>query len=290
MKLLGAVVAIALAAATVGAQSGPAAPGFEVASVKPNNSGDPGTVFDLPGGGRFTATNATARELVRIAFEVQDHKLIGLPEWTKNARFDISARAAQNIALTGDPSRPTPVFAMLRSLLAERFQLTARSDVREMPIYQLVMARSDRRLGPRLNPSTTDCAAMLAARRERARNGETGSAPSDRVRCGSRSRQGYLAGGAVQLDGGENSLAMALSRVTGRTVIDRTGLTGLFDYTLEFAPDATGSTTAGDAGPVDSSLPSLTTALREQLGLKIESAKGPMEVVVIDRIERPAPD
>jgi uncharacterized protein (TIGR03435 family) len=179
---------------------------------------------------------------------------------------------------------------MLRSLLAERFQLTARSDVREMPIYQLVMARSDRRLGPRLNPSTTDCAAVLAARRERARNGETGSAPSDRVRCGSRSRQGYLAGGAVQLDGGENSLAMALSRVTGRTVIDRTGLTGLFDYTLEFAPDATGSPLAADAGPVDSSLPSLTTALQEQLGLKIESAKGPVQVVVIDRIERPAPD
>jgi uncharacterized protein (TIGR03435 family) len=287
MKLLGAVVAIALAAATVGAQSGPAAPGFEVASVKPNNSGDPGTVFDLPGGGRFTATNATARELVRIAFEVQDHKLIGLP---KNARFDITARAAQDIALTGDPSRPTPVFGMLRSLLAERFQLAARSDVREMPIYELVIARSDRQLGSRLSPSTTDCAAVLAALRERARNGVTGPAPSDRVRCGSRSRQGYLAGGAVQLGGGEGSLAMALSRVTGRTVIDRTGLTGLFDYTLEFAPDATGSTTAGDAGPVDSSLPSLTTALQEQLGLRIESAKGPVEVLVIDRIERPAPD
>ena len=83
---------------------------------------------------------------------------------------------------------------------------------------------------------------------------------------------------------------MTLSRVTGRTVVNRTGLTGLFDYTLEFAPEATGASIAGDVGPGDVSVPSLTTALQEQLGLRLAPTKGSVEVVVIDRIERPTPD
>jgi uncharacterized protein (TIGR03435 family) len=171
------------------------------------------------------------------------------------------------------------------------------SQIREMPIYALVMARADGRLGPRFTRSTTDCTAVLAAARERAKNGGTPPASSDRVQCGSRARPGFIAGGAVELDGGEFSLSMMLSRLMRRTVVNRTGLTGVFDFTLEFAPDvapppnAAAPPTGADAGVADvSSCPSLTTAVQEQLGLRLESARAPVEVLVVDRFERPAPD
>ena len=288
MRLATAALAMSVWGASLIAQES-SAPAFEVASIKPNKSGDPGTRFGLPGGGNFTATNATARELVRIAFQLQEHQLIGLPDWTRNERFDIIARAAQDIALTGDPGKPTPVFLMLQSLLRERFQLTARPDTREMPIYALVMARADGQLGAKLTRSTTDCAAVFQAQRERAKSGAPPPAPSDRVLCGSRGRQGSLVGGAVELDGGEASLAMILSRLMGRPVVNRTGLTGAFDFTLEFTQPAGGSSTGADSVPADSPLPSLTIAVQEQLGLKLESGRGPVEALVIDRFERPTP-
>ncbi len=259
---------------------------FEVASVKPNTSGATGTQFGLPGGGRFTATNATARELVRMAYSTQDYKLVGLPDWTSGERFDIEAMAGKDITLTGDPGKPSPVFLMLRSLLAERFGLTLHAETRDMPVYVLSHARADRGLGPRLAPSTTDCAAVLAAAKAaKATPPGPPQPPTDRVLCGSRYSPGRHSGGAMDME----FLSGFLSNAVGRTVVNSTGLTGRFDWVLEFRPDSV-DPTGGTTPSLDANAPSLLAAVQEQLGLKLDAGRAPVEVLVIDRIERPAPN
>jgi uncharacterized protein (TIGR03435 family) len=271
---LAAFLVVALSAVIATAQT----PTFEVASIKPNVSGEPGTHFGLPGGGRFTATNATARELVRMAHSVQEYQLVGLPDWTKSVRFDIEARASQNIALTGDPGNPTPVFQMLAALLVERFKVRSHREMREMPVYALALAKSGT-LGPRLTVSTTDCAAVFKAAREKAAAGTAAPTASDHVLCGGRTRPGVVVGGSQSLA----YLTATLSNILGRMVTDRTGLMGQYDYTLEYRLDA-----AGGSAAVNADAPSLETALQEQLGLKLESTKAPVEVLVIDHNERPS--
>jgi len=277
MKIASTLVAIVLAVAALAGQ----APAFEVASVKVNVSGDVGTHFGLPGGGRFTATNATARELVRMAYSLQDYQLVGLPEWTASARFDIDARASQDIALTGDPGKPTPVFQMLASLLVERFKLQAHRETRRMPVYAVIMAKSGTR-GPRLTPSTTDCAAVLKAARERAAAGTPPRAGGGRVQCGGGLRPGAIVGGSQPL----SFLAGNLSKVLGRMVIDRTGLSGQYDWTLEYRVDDP----SGNGAVLNPDAPSLETALQEQLGLTLTSITAPVDVLVVDHIERPSED
>lgn len=121
---------------------------FDVASVKPNKSGGIPNVIGLFPGGRLTATNVALRELIRLAYDLQPSQLVGGPDWINSSRFDVAARAD----VAGRPS-----LAMIRSLLAERFQLTTHRETRELPTYALVMARADRRLGPRLQVSRVDC-------------------------------------------------------------------------------------------------------------------------------------
>jgi uncharacterized protein (TIGR03435 family) len=274
MKIAPAVVVGLMLSVSTSVAQGPS---FEVASVKPNLSGDSGTRFGLPGGGRFTATNATARELVRMAHSVQDYQLIGLPKWTASARYDIVARANQDIALTGDPARPTPVFQMLASLLAERFKLAAHRETREMPVLALVLSTSGT-LGPRLTASTTDCAAVLKAAREKAAVGTPPRPAGDRVVCGGGVRPGTIVGGTQAL----SFLASSLSNVLGRMVIDRTGLSGLYDFTLEYRVDDP------TAAAVNPDAPSLPRALQEELGITVESITAPVDVLVVDHIERPS--
>lgn len=273
-----------------GAQA-PPDPAFEVASIKPNNSRSLGTQFGLPGGGRFTATNASARELVRMAYSVQDYELVGLPDWTTSAFYDINARADRDITLTGLGGPTPPVFLMLRSLLADRFKLKTHREKRAMPVYAMVMARADRKPGPRLKPSSTDCAAIFAAARAKQAAGAPPSPPvppSDAVLCGSRGRPGYFAAGALSIE----SIAGRLSGLMGRLVIDRTGLTGPYDYVLEYMPDQVVPLPAGATPlpPINPNAPSLQPALEEQLGLKLESTKAPVEVIVVDSISQPTPD
>jgi uncharacterized protein (TIGR03435 family) len=154
------------------AQSAASATGsqaFEVASVKPNKSGDGRVFFQMQPGGRFTATNVPVRELIRMAYGIQNFQLVGGPDWIGSARFDIVAKAE------GDPP-PSPLFGppgpmqmMVRTLLVERFKLAVHNETRDLPIYALVMARADGRLGPQLRASQVDCAAAMAAARLRNR-------------------------------------------------------------------------------------------------------------------------
>jgi bla regulator protein blaR1 len=139
------------------------APKFEVASIKPNKSGDGRVMIGAPAG-RFTATNVPLGFLITFAYQIQPFQIQGGPSWLNSDRFDI-------VATTGDiPLEPqgagTPSKAqlMLRSLLADRFQLVTHPETREMPIYALVLARSDGKLGPNLTPAKTDCAAARGRR------------------------------------------------------------------------------------------------------------------------------
>src|SRR4051812_18570682 len=234
------LVAVAVAAATVtaGAQTAEKPPSFEVATVKPSDPAAQGRFIRNQPGGRFSTSNMPLRELVRFAYAVQDFQLDGLPGWASTESYDVTAKA------DGDP-KPVlpgtgidPMAVMLRSLLIDRFKLVAHNETREMPIYALVRLRPDR-LGPRLDQSTTDCQALMAAATAAARAGSPAAlqppAPDDKGRptCGIRGGFGTLAGNGFPL----SQLANTLAQIVRRTVVDRTGLTGVWGFDLKFAMD-----------------------------------------------------
>ena len=169
-----AVVASALNSARLGALAPqvPPAPSFEVASIKPNNSGD-GRVMLGNQPGRFTATNVTLRMLIRTAYQLQDFQISGGPGWLASDHFDVVAKIEAgdpDVMPAGPPvpgQGPTRLQLMIRSLLTERFKLAVHTETKEQPIYALVVARTDGRLGQNLKQSETDCAGLMAANRGR---------------------------------------------------------------------------------------------------------------------------
>jgi uncharacterized protein (TIGR03435 family) len=279
------LLAVLTAAASVIAQD--ARPAFEVASVRPNTSGDGMVRLGIQPGGRFTATNVPLRVLVRNAYQVQDFQIVDAPDWIRSERFDIVAKAESDVPPGPMGGPPGPMQLMLQSLLAERFKLVLHTDKRELPIYTLVLARSDGRLGNQLRASTVDCAALI--RDARARGGPP-PAPGERPMCGIRIGPGRLGAGGVPLE----NFSAALSPFVQRVVVDRTGLTGNYDIDLSWTPDQMpqGGPPPGapPLPPIDPNGPSLFTAVQEQLGLKLDSTRGPVDVLVIDSIQRPTPD
>ena len=271
-------------------------PQFEVASIKPNKSGDGRVMIGVQPGGRFTATNVTLRMLIRNAYQLQDFQITGGPSWLTEDRYDIVAKAEGDAVgdsfraeQSGQPSRGQ---LMMRALLAERFKLVVHDETKEMPIYALVVARSDGRLGPQLKKSEVDCAAVTAAGRGRGRGPMPPPGPPQPggppPQCGIRIGMGNMAVGGSPLTQVASSLAM----FAGRIVVDKTGLIGAYDFTLTWTPDQMANRPPGappgpDAAPVDPNGPSLFTAVQEQLGLKLESQRGPVAVLVIDRAEHP---
>jgi len=266
-----------------------APPAFEVASVKPNNSGDGRVLFANQPGGRFTATNVTLKLLIRNAYQLQDFQIIGGPNWIASDHFDIVAKAEEGLPPEApNPNRtgPSRIQLMIRALLAERFQLVSHTENRELPIYALVLARSDGKLGPELRKSEVDCAAMFAAR------GRSGMPPppappqpGEPMPCGFRIGFGNMSIGGAPM----SQIANAMGNFLGRTVTDKTGLTGNYDANLTWTPDQMPQRPPGapEPPPIDPNGPSIFTAVQEQLGLKLDSQKGPVTVLVIDRAERP---
>jgi uncharacterized protein (TIGR03435 family) len=248
---------------------GPEEP-FEVASIKPNRSGAQQWDFDAPPG-RVVGTNVLLRDVIRFAYNIYggDWDLrIAAPEWIKTARFDIDAKTPGSVA-------QARAMSMLRHLLAERFGMTVHYETREHPVYALVVARPDRRLGPQLTPNPIDCGALGAAIKAAKEKGipPPVSLDPDKPVCGNRSLPGRLTGGGLSME----QFALHLAAHAGRTVIDQTGFGGAgFDYDLRWQPDQT-----KPEGP------SLFTAIGEQLGLKLVSRTGPIEVLVIDSIRQP---
>jgi uncharacterized protein (TIGR03435 family) len=248
---------------------------FEVASVKPNNSGDRRSSMQWQPGGRFVAVNLPLLSLVSIGYQVPLYQIEGLPNWVTTTRFDINAKADREPALDERP-------ALLRALLEDRFQVVRRTENRDMPIYAMVLARSDGRLGPGLRPSAVDCDAVNAAR-------VVGQGPvitpGTRPTCAAILGVGSITAGAVPL----STLTGMLSAQLKRMIIDRTGLSGRFDMDLSSSGTDTPAAAPGTA-PGTAERPSLFTALQEQLGLKLEPQRGPSPVTIFERIEMPTED
>jgi uncharacterized protein (TIGR03435 family) len=246
-------------------------PQFEVATVRPNKSGEQGASLGPRPGGRLIGTNQTVRNLIRNAFNVQPYQLIGGPDWMDADRFDIQAKAADT-DIDDKGMMPYAQFMLrLQALLEDRFKMVTHWETRELPVYGLVLATPGK-LGPKLTPHTGDCNRPAASAPP-----APGSAP---VNCGTRANMsgtvGKVTGSGITMA----TFARNLSGGTGRYVIDQTGLEGAFDLELEFTPDQSPDTTGS----------SLFTAIQEQLGLKLDSHRAPVEVIVIDRVERPLPD
>jgi uncharacterized protein (TIGR03435 family) len=253
------VCVLILLAVSASAQTTAARLEFEAASVKPhdpdNSSGRTGVEESLS---LIRIENLSIKALVELAYGIKDFQLEG-PGWMSTGTYDIDARLPEGHKL--DELQP-----LLQSLLADRFKLTVHHGSKLLPGYALVVAKG----GPRL---------------------QVGSGPKGYFT----SREGLISGSKVPMD----RLAGGLSRLLGSPVADETGLTGAYDVKLEWAPDevrgAPSNGTGGDQGSTDppdsdASMPSLRTALQEQLGLKLESKKIPVDTIVIDHVERPGAD
>jgi uncharacterized protein (TIGR03435 family) len=297
--LVGSIAGGAALAAQAPQQPPPDGWAFEVASIKPNNSGD-GRVMMQMQPGQLRATNVTLRLLIRNAYNLQEFQISGGPSWMASDHFDLIAKMPEGYQQTPGPppapgAAPSPLQLMMRALLAERFKLAAHNETKDAPVYALIVARSDGKLGPQIKKSEIDCAAVLATARGRGPGamppppGGPGGRGGDNIPCGIRIGPGALAMGGTPLA----SFAASLGMFAGRIVLDRTGLAGAYDINLTWTPDQM-PRPAGDGPPpqingvaVDPNGPSLFTAVQEQLGLKLDSQRGPVETLVIDRAEKP---
>jgi uncharacterized protein (TIGR03435 family) len=256
-------------------------PAFEVASVKQNESAAQAGRISGPTPGRFTVENVPLRFIVLHAYQLLDHQLIGMPDWTFSTRFDINATYPPG---TAPSDRDTRV--MLQALLMDRFGLVVGRETRDLPLYELVRARKDGALGPQLERSDVDCDKWLAEGRPQiGAGGPSPVAPTGvRPACMMMATRQFLTAGTRTMQ----NLATSLQSLVGRPVVDRTGLTGTFNIDLQWS-----SGTDGAAAPNATTLSegaSIFTALQEQLGLKLESGRGPFDVFVVQSVSRPTPD
>jgi uncharacterized protein (TIGR03435 family) len=258
-----------------------AQPAFEVASVKENTSVSENSGISGPLPGRFRITNTPLRFILLHAFQVLDHQLIDVPGWTEAVRFDITATYPGG-ATPSDPDTR----AMLRTLLADRFGLVFHRETREMPMYALVRARKDGTLGPQLVPSSVDCDTWLAEKRPQMGEGSPSPvAPGGkRPVCLMLTTRRFITAGTRTIP----QLASSLQALTGRPVVDRTGLTGTFDFDLQWTSGTVATPVGANPQPDDG--PSIFAALQEQLGLRLEAGRDSFDVVVVDAVRRPTPD
>ena len=258
--------ALADSAAAAGAVAQPQAassipaPQFDVAAIHLHEPQphEHNSIWSSPWDGKFKAENISVISLINWAFEMPDTRILDAPGWAGTTYFNIEAEADTAVdallkPLTFDAGRQLKE-KMVRALLADRFKLVTHTEMRELPIYALVVTKG----GPKLGATQQD--------------GTTVSTGNGRIE--------------VQASDSVAVLAEELSKVVGRDVIDRTGIDGRYDLKLRFTPDEGPGLINGQPDP--NPPPPLFTALQEQLGLKLEPAKGPVQVLVIDRVEMPS--
>lgn len=255
---------------------------FDVASVKPTKTRGRVSVVSEPNG-RFTMTNVPAELMLLIAYQLQPYQIVGAPSWLQSEHYDLIAKAPDGRpAASGDTAGPGPLQFMLRNMLADRFKLKVHTETREMPIYALVLSRGDGKLGPKLQPSTVECGAPGRG----AASPSGGLSLENLPSCSILARAGSVGGTGLPL----TQLASNLSQRVGRTVVDRTGLTGRYDFLVEYTPDPPAGTAPPGGPPADPDRPSIYAALEEQLGLKLDAQRGAVDVLVVDAIQRPTED
>ncbi len=270
--------------------AGTPAPKFEVASIKPSN--ESGGLFrvGLDPSGRFIANNITVKFLLEQAFGMKDSQISGVPGWVDSEHYDIQAKAEDSFAqqkLSRD-ERFRQVTLMMQSLLADRFKLVVRHETKELPVYALTVAKGGSKLHEAApGPSEPD------------------SPPPPPPPGGPRGPGGPPGRGGIRMMPGEfnanavgmDRLADILARIVGRVVVNETGLTGQYDFTLKWTPEqGEGPMMRGPVGPPpadappppDPNGPTIFSALQEQLGLKLESQKSPIDTIVIEHVERPS--
>ena len=235
--------------ATAVAQAGPLK--FEVASIKPVDPNQNRVSVQMTPGGRYVASAVTVSFLIQQAYGIRDFQIAGAPDWIRTLRWEINAKPESGAAVD-----PESIRIMMQALLADRFQLKFARETKEMPVYHLTVGKG----GVKLKESDIP---------------GDGSGRAQTMRMGR---------GQMSLQGAPmTALATQLAGQLGRTVIDQTGLGGSYDITLKFSPDSTQQSTQGS----DSDSPTIFTALQD-VGLKLESAKGPVEVLTVERVERPS--
>src|SRR5688572_1298678 len=252
-----ALAIVPLLASSIGAQM-PAS--FEVASIKRNLSTDAGGGSLILPEGKFTASNVPLVLLLDVAYGIPPERVVGGPSWTRTDRYNVDARV-------GGKLDPDDLPRFMQNLLRDRFKLKARVEKRDTDVYALVVARSSGGLGPAVRPATFDCTNM-----ETAKKGLATVSADGIPGCGERRSAGRFLTGGITLD----SLVDVLTRASGRPVINRTNIDGRFDLRLEWA-----------AEPRSPDRVSIFTALQEQLGLRLESQRMPMDTLVIDDVQRP---
>ena len=250
------------------------APSFEVAAIRENASGASGGSTRIQPGGRWIATNISLASLITIAHGLNDDdRVLNVPDWTRRTRYDINA-----VGTPGFANEDVP--AAMRALLRERFGLQAHVEQRELPVYNLTVMRTGQ-LGPAMTPAVSNCRelAALRATNPAAANAAAVNAPASRIPCGIR----YSNGGTLIEAGGISAgdLAIIVSGLTGRAVIDKTGLAGVYDVQLRHS----GPDPAAAADVV-----SIFTAVQEQLGLRLENSTAPLDVIVVESVSRPTPN
>lgn len=231
-------------------QAEPLAPlAFEVVSVKPSAPGSQGGIIrSLPGNQTYIATNVPLRLLMTVAYSVTDRQIAGGPDWINTSRFDITAKAEH-------PGSVDELHRMLQNLLEDRFQLKVTHEIRQLPVWALIVDKNGSKM-PEHDLQDLNHPPM------------------------SLNDRGGLSGTNVSM----NYFAFILSRLLDRNVINKTNLSAYYDVTLEFSLDR-----FDGANPAPNQEgPAIFTALREQLGLKLESDKGPVEFLVIERAEKPS--
>ena len=246
-------LALPLAVGIVQAQ-GPLA--FDVASIKPANPEERNSRFNIVPGGGINVVNVPVRRLIEFAYNARESQIQGGPGWIGNTAYDIVARVEkaggpQDLGKMSDAERRTlesQIRQRTQALLEDRFQLKIRRETREMPILALTVAKS----GLKLKPVRSD------------------DVRPTNMRIG----RGTMSAQRIPM----SLFAQSLSRLMSQTIVDETGVAGAFDFQLEWAPDLT----------PDAEGPSIYTALQEKLGLRLESKKGPVEIIVIERVEKPS--
>lgn len=254
-------------------------PAFEVVSIKVSADTSSGGPRTPPSPSRYARTNASLRDLIGDAYNLQPFEIINLPAADVGAaRFDVIATAS----LTPSPEQ---MRQMMQRLLVDRFGLQAHREKRELPVYVLRPVRNDRSLGPRMKQTAVDCVTIRAERQ----NGGASAAAKDPLLC--RAVQTGMPGPAgitvrYRASGiTTRELSAWLARYVGRTVINRTQLVGDFDIDVSFTPEQSGAAASSAGDPV-----LIFTAVQEQLGLKLESGREVVEVLVVDSAKMPTPN